>query len=179
MIIGDFGTFDLIAWGNADRRSKYCIIVRYSSSFSRKFCNLKDAGTCYRVAWFPEDSNSPLCRNVRPPPGPLPVRTAGSRRSRIPAIPGPYPPSGSPPPPDRTPECASGQDGRPHRDRPARRRTQLRSHRGTRQERISLPKIGRPQSQITGSLECFWRVIRIIPYLCAENRHICYTNIIQ
>ncbi len=169
MIIGDFGTFDLIAWGNADRRSKYCIIVRYSSSFSRKFCNLKDARTCYRVAWFLKDSSSPLCKNVQPPPGPPPVRTVGSRRSRIPAIPLPSPPSGSPPPPaDKTQECASCRVGRPHRGRPARRRTQLRSRRGERQdrgghERISRPKIRRPQSQITGSLGCFWRVIRIIP----------------
>jgi hypothetical protein len=114
-------------------------------------------GTCYREAWFPEDSSSPLCRNVQPP-GPPPVRTAGSRRSRIPAIPGPSPPSGSPPPPaDKTPECASCRVGRPHRGRPARRRTQLRSRRGERQdrevhERISRPKIRRPQSQITGML---------------------------
>jgi hypothetical protein len=146
LIIGDFGAFYLIAWGNADRRSKYCIIVRYSSSFSRKLRNLKDARTCYRVAWFLEDSSSPLCRIVHPP-GPLPVRTAGSRRSRIPAIPGPSPPSGSPPPPDKTPECASCRVGRPHRGRPARRRTQLRSRRGKRQdhggERISLPEVGR------------------------------------
>jgi hypothetical protein len=113
---------------------------------------LKDARTCYRVAWFLEDNSSPLCRNVQPPLGPPPVRTAGSRRSRTPAIQGPSPPSGSPPPPaDKTPECASCRVGRPHRGRPARRRTQLRSRFGERQdhggkERISLPKIRRPQA---------------------------------